>query len=246
LGALLVIHGSLVADGCVPLLDQPALRDRVRPIVYHRRGYDGVACSDFGIEAQAEDAVLALRASGLPRAHVLGHSSGASIALQLAVAHPGAVRSLILVEPAIVGAVAAAGEVAAALSGILPRYAEGRHAEAVEALLSYCNPGGYREALEGRLAPGWFERAVASSAVYFEGELPALAAWSVTRDAAARITVPTLLVCGADSPPVFHQTQALLAAWLPCARTVTIPGAGHQVPTAAPEALAEAIVSFLT
>jgi pimeloyl-ACP methyl ester carboxylesterase len=40
---------------------------------------------------------------GIAQAHIVGRSSGANVALQLALDHPAAVRSLALLEPALPG-----------------------------------------------------------------------------------------------------------------------------------------------
>lgn len=42
-----------------------------------------------------------LGARGIGQAHVVGHSTGGTLALQLAAAHPGIVRSMVLLEPAL-------------------------------------------------------------------------------------------------------------------------------------------------
>jgi pimeloyl-ACP methyl ester carboxylesterase len=46
-----------------------------------------------------EDGYRALPACWRTRAHIVGHSSGCTVALQLALEHPNLVRSLVLVEP---------------------------------------------------------------------------------------------------------------------------------------------------
>jgi pimeloyl-ACP methyl ester carboxylesterase len=98
---VLLIHGSHVADGFLPLAREAALTDRYRLIRYHRRGFAGSdrASAPFGIDGQAGDARALLQELDVGRAHVVGHSYGAVIALQLAVQAPSAVRSLALLEP---------------------------------------------------------------------------------------------------------------------------------------------------
>jgi pimeloyl-ACP methyl ester carboxylesterase len=55
----------------------------------------------FSIAQQAADCRALLRGLGNDRAHVVGHSSGGVIALQLALAAPEVVHSLVLLEPAL-------------------------------------------------------------------------------------------------------------------------------------------------
>jgi len=53
---------------------------------------------EYTIEMMAEEAVGLLRALGVARAHVLGHSMGGYIAQEVALRHPEVVSSLILVS----------------------------------------------------------------------------------------------------------------------------------------------------
>ena len=101
---VLLTHGALVADAViVPLAGQPALTSSYQLIGYRRRGYaangnagitDGTTLADY-----AADAAALLRHLGVDKAHVVGHSSGALISLQLAHDHPDLVASLALLEP---------------------------------------------------------------------------------------------------------------------------------------------------
>ncbi|WP_269938913.1 alpha/beta fold hydrolase [Arthrobacter sp. HY1533] len=63
------------------------------------RGQGGADKPDGGysLAGQAEDAAAILSALGVPRAFVLGSSSGGYVAQQLAVMHPGMVAGLVLV-----------------------------------------------------------------------------------------------------------------------------------------------------
>ena len=86
---VLLTHGALVADAViVPLAGQPALTSSCQLIGYRRRGYaangnagitGGTTLADY-----AADAAALLRHLGVDKAHVVGHSSGALISLQLA------------------------------------------------------------------------------------------------------------------------------------------------------------------
>jgi pimeloyl-ACP methyl ester carboxylesterase len=81
---LLLIHGSILADGFFPLLTEPRLANHYRVISYHRRGFAGSsrASAPFMIAQQAADGRALLQHLGIPRAHVAGHSYGAAIAIQ--------------------------------------------------------------------------------------------------------------------------------------------------------------------
>jgi pimeloyl-ACP methyl ester carboxylesterase len=97
------VHGAFIADAFRPLLDHSNLSNRYRLITYHRRGYGGSSRADGPIrcERQAADCQAVLQALQIARAHVVGHSFGGSIALQLALQAPELVGSLVLLEPAL-------------------------------------------------------------------------------------------------------------------------------------------------
>lgn len=100
---VLVIHGG-------PLLDHGYMTDPLRPLteefelVYHDQRLSGrsagtVDSASVRLGTFAAD-VEALRATlGPDPVHVLGHSWGGLIAMRYAIAHPDAVRSLVLVSP---------------------------------------------------------------------------------------------------------------------------------------------------
>ena len=107
---VLLIHGAHLADALRPLMAEPALED-FQMIQYHRRGFAGSSRppGPSSTENQADDAVGLLDHLGIDRAHLVGHSYGAMIALSLAAAHPTRVRSLALLEiPALTGPARAA------------------------------------------------------------------------------------------------------------------------------------------
>ena len=96
------IHGALMGDTYRPLMVEPALKD-YRFIGYHRRGYASSSPLDgpLPISGHAADCLGLLQELNAVPAHLVGHSSGAVIALQLALDAPEAVRSLTLLEPAL-------------------------------------------------------------------------------------------------------------------------------------------------
>ena len=101
---ILFIHGAHIADAMRPLAEDPAL-DRFQRIRYHRRGVGGSGCPPearaTAVALHVDDAVRLLEHLGVERAHVVGHSSGGSIALEIASRHPTRVSSLVLLEPAL-------------------------------------------------------------------------------------------------------------------------------------------------
>ena len=76
-------------------------------------------------------------------------------------------------------------------------------------------------------------------------QIAALLARPATEDVLGAVAVPTLIAVGADdrwSPPAQHRA---IAALIPHARLVVIPGAGHMLPAERPAAFNAAIADWL-
>ena len=103
-GEPVLLIDMLIADCFVPLLAEPALADRYQLIRYHKRGWVGSTHTPppVSIADHAADAAALLEQLGVRRAHIAGHSTGASIAAQLALDHPEKVHTLALLEPTLV------------------------------------------------------------------------------------------------------------------------------------------------
>lgn len=170
--AVVFIHGAFIADTFRPMLAEPSLADRYRLILYHRCGYAGSsrASEPGGIARQAADCRALLRHLGVERAHVVGHSYGGDVALQLAQDTPGVAHSLALLEPGLMAGASAEGYREALARGV-ERYREVGAAVAVDEFLQARWPGpGYRVALD-RVLPGAFSQAVADAESWFEREV---------------------------------------------------------------------------
>ena len=100
---VLFLHGVLLGDSFQPMLAEPGIADSHRCITWHRRGYAGSrpGPSSDSVEEAAADARALLEYLGIGRAHVVGHSYGGCVALQLALDAPERVYSLALVEAAL-------------------------------------------------------------------------------------------------------------------------------------------------
>ena len=80
-------------------LQLDGLSDRYRLTAFDNRGVGLTPLPEGTLSTpmMAEDAAAVLRALDVPAAHIMGFSGGASIAQELALAHPELVRSLVLV-----------------------------------------------------------------------------------------------------------------------------------------------------
>jgi 3-oxoadipate enol-lactonase len=245
---VLFVHAGVFADWFLPLVREPALADRYQLVSYHRVNYGRSTHLDrvFSVEEQAAHARGLLERLGIERAHVVGHSAGASIALQLALDAPEAVYSLAVLDPAIASSPAdGPAKLPAFIIRALEEHEAGDTAWAVDTFMSGVAGREYRAMIEARLPTGAFEQAVADAHYLFRHELPALWDWSFTRKEASQIQQPTLVVAGALSGPIFEQRQRTLCSWLPNAEAFTLPMAGHLLQAEQPRAMAAALAAFL-
>jgi 3-oxoadipate enol-lactonase len=82
----------------ITLLAESALASGHELLVYHRRGYAGSthAAGALTVAQHAADCRALLRHLGIERTHVVGHSYGSAVALQLALDSPELIESLAL------------------------------------------------------------------------------------------------------------------------------------------------------
>jgi pimeloyl-ACP methyl ester carboxylesterase len=118
---------------------------RVSPTIKGSSGSDHVA-GPVSIRDQATHCQRLMTRLGLAQADVVGHSSGGNIALQLALDHPEAVRSLALLEPALLAVPSGpyAGQA-------IERFRAGDHAAAVDTWMAGVAGPDYRTAMQRAL-----------------------------------------------------------------------------------------------
>jgi pimeloyl-ACP methyl ester carboxylesterase len=249
--SVLLIHGGFLADASAPLLAQPILTDRYRLIHYHRRGFAGSSrhSGPCSLQEQAADAVAVLDHLGVARVHVVGHSYGGTIALQLVLDAPERVGSLALLEPGGIPTPGGARFRSTVAEPALARYQAGDKAGAVAAfLIGVCGPP-IREVVDQMLPPGAFAQAVTADAdTFFGTEWPARLDWRFGPEEAAHITQPVLLVEGTESAavtPIYAEAVALLRNWLPQAEFAMLPGATHALQMMNPTGMAQILTAFL-
>ena len=245
---VVLIHWGVSATWAEPLMDEPALAGRYRLLRYHRAGFGGSSPIEGPVSMadHAEHCRLLMRQLGVERAHVVGHSSSAVVALQLANDAPDAVQTLVSMEAArpVPPTETQAAFVRESVEPTIERYRAGDIEGAVDTF--FCGVFGrdYRPALEDGL-PGAFDQAVADADTFFGQELPALHQWSFTKEDASRITQPVLAVLGETTAPTFPERRELLLSWLPNVEPFDLPGASHLLHVQNPRGMAEAIASFL-
>jgi pimeloyl-ACP methyl ester carboxylesterase len=247
---VVLIHGSHITDAFAPLMAEPALKD-FRLIRYRRRGFMGSSPHDglLSISGQAADCLGLLRHLGVERAHVVGHSYGAVISLQLALDAPEVVRSLSLLEPPLMS-VPSGEQVGEAMGRITAIYESGDKAAAVDEFMQAIGGSHYRAPLDVGV-PGGYDQAVADADTFWRVELPILQEWTFTADDAGRINHRVLVVLGANTGkamgiPFFDEGYRMLQEWFPQAKPFVLPGAGHMLQVENPRAMAVGLADFLS
>src|SRR5262249_60918011 len=81
------IHGAILSDGFVPVIEQTGIAENFQIVHYRRRGYAGSSRAVAGMAMQewAGGCLAVVDYLGLAAAHVGGGFFGAGIALQMAV-----------------------------------------------------------------------------------------------------------------------------------------------------------------
>jgi pimeloyl-ACP methyl ester carboxylesterase len=248
---VVLVHAGIFADWFKPLVDEPALVSRYRVVSYHRVGYAGSSrvAGPVSIAEQAAHLRGLMHHLGIERAHLVGHSSGGNIALQLALDAPHLVHSVVLMEPAL--PVTTRGQermlsMRAAMAPVFEAYRAGDKARAVDGFMRGVSGSGYRVVLD-QVLPGAFEQAVLDADTFFGQELPSVQQWSLRREDAARITQPVLSVVGAKSQqlsPIWTERHQMVLAWVPKAEGLVLPDATHLLHVEHPRAVAEALAAF--
>jgi pimeloyl-ACP methyl ester carboxylesterase len=190
----------------------------------------------YPVPLMAEDALAVLDAAGAASAHVYGVSLGGAIALQLALDHPGRVRSLVL------GCTAASAEgvsrsaLLIRVRSLLPAAALNRMAWKL--LYGPGTPAG-RRAEDQQIV-----RRTRCSGRGRRGQLTGAASFDVT-GRLADIRIPTLVLHGAQDRIVPTTNAQRLADGIAGARLVVFPDAGHVYTTDAPDAANQEVLHFL-
>lgn len=190
-------------------------------------GIDSLA----SVEAMAEFTGGLCTKLGLRPPVLVGHSMGGAIALELALRNPDAVRGVVLVG--------AADRIEVATEELerWKRVTEGKEQRRLR--VEHFAPDTPREVFQRA-----FMEFIKTDPRALYGDLVALHGWTAEKRM-ADLGVPLLCVTGEhESPAVRERVDALCEA-LEGVRQVVIPAAGHALPIAHADALAEAVQAFL-
>lgn len=237
--ALVLLHGG-VCDGRVWRVELESFADAFTVVAWDAPGCGGSsdAPDDFTMSDYAECLLSLLETLDLAPAHLLGHSWGATVALQACRLRPSAVRSLVLVggyagwagslPPAEVSRrLEAAQRAADPGSGVTPT--------AVPGLFSDAMPADRADELAGIMADA---RTAATRTM-------ARALAVDLRDALDAIDVPTLLVHGGDDARSPVPVGEALHRSIRHSELVVLPGLGHECYLESPDRFEAAVRPFL-
>ena len=95
---LVLLHGAFSAIGTSFGQVLPKLAQTRQVVAFELQGHGRTADIDrpLSLEGMAEDVAAALKELGVESADVFGYSTGAAVALRLAISHPDVVRKLVL------------------------------------------------------------------------------------------------------------------------------------------------------
>lgn len=239
---VLLVHGSLCdCRYWVPQMSALARHYRVIAVSL-RHHWPAITAADdgnFSVSQHAADLLGLLDHLSLPKAHVVGHSRGGRVALELALGQRERIRSLVLADPG------------AQFADEPPRAAASFVTEATHRLRSGDIEGGlglFVDAVNGedtwaRMIAG-FKRMARDNAGTLLGQ--SIEPIQVLSDSdLATLEIPTLLIGGAASPPRYAHILDRLSARLPHTRRVTIEGAAHGMNLAKPHSFNTAVLGFL-
>jgi len=245
---VVLIHGS-ISDYREWSTQMEALAKHYRVIAYSRRyhwpnsppGKD----ADATIPRQAEDLAAIIKSLGVAPANIVGHSYGGTVALFLALQHPELVRTLVLLEPPVPGALVGTPE-----NEKVVKERQAVRDEMKQAFVSGDAEHVVRTYL-ARVAPGEFDQAspvtrsiylanVSAFRLDFTSPRPAL-----TCEDLQRIAAPTLVLTGGRSAMGLQQTAVGVAHCLKRGNILKLPQATHHMQFDSSQEVNDAVLAFL-
>ena len=202
---------------------------RRRMVVIDRPGFgqDVPVDARFSIADEARALLDVPAAMGIPSFHLVGHSYGGLIALEMAIMQPGVMRSLHLIEPPLLNLLPEeplVREMDRRVRWIVDHHAEIGDEAATEAFFVMIGADHAVERLRGK--PDW-DRLCGYATRFVRGQLAGSYPSSSLEKLAG--TIPVGLYTGGRSHPALRLITAELANRIGGARLLNVPEAGHAV-----------------
>jgi len=262
---VVLVHGGVsdirTWDGLAPALSQ------THRIVRYSRRYarpnedipDGL---DDRMEPHVDDLIALIESLGTKPAHLVGHSWGAFICLLAAIRDPGAVRSLVLMEPPVLSLFVhtpprpiellrvlwsrpktGRAIVAFGVGAVAPAQRAFRRGDTDAAIEAFgrgvLGDHAYDQLSDER------RQQVRANVKTDRAQLMGAGFPPLSDDDVRRVQAPTLLVHGERSPALFPCLLDRLEELLPHAERYEVPNASHIMYEDNPEAVSLALLSFL-
>lgn len=230
-----------------------ALAERLRPdfdvqaIDFHGHGLQPPWRGELALTVRDEAALALpiLQAAG--RAHLIGHSYGAAIALHLAMARPDLVASVAGFEPVTFALLdehephgAATIEVREVAEDMRRSMAAGRPEDAAARFFDYWSS-----------APAWArldprrQQVMTALMPSVAMQFHAVYTTALPAEALARLDMPLLLLSGGRSTAAAQRIAGMLRRLLPAAQHEILPGVGHLAPLTHAELVNERLLRFV-
>ena len=240
-GPSLILVGGAFCDHRARTAGLPlarALAGSMTVFSYDRRGRGGSGdAPPYAVAREVEDLAALLREAG-GSAHVYGHSSGAILAFEAALAGLAVVK-LALYEPPIVVSQERAPLPTDLVERLIALIAENKRSEATELFLT--RAVGVPEAAVSQMknAPHWAGLEALAHTLSYDARLAQEPAALLAR--ASKLAMPTLVIAGARSQAWMRFGAEKLADALPAAQRVSLPEQTHDVD---PAVLAPHLLEF--
>ena len=200
----------------------------------------------MSVADHAADAAALLDHLGIARAHVVGHSSGAAVAAQLALDEPDRVATLALLELSLFSVPSGEAFLAAA-APVFEAYASGDHEGALAMFLSAVSGLDWatcRDLLDERI-PGAVAQAIKDADTFFGVELPGAHPVDLRCRTGGGHPPARALRAGQQHRAAVDRGRRVPPHSVPDIEERTIDGVGHLLHIQRPEPVAEAIADFL-
>jgi pimeloyl-ACP methyl ester carboxylesterase len=223
----------------------PALTGDFRVVSIDHRGHGHsekpTQPDDYSLEIMADDAYGLMAHLGIREFFLVGHSMGGMIAQHVALAHPDAVRALVLMDTA-----------AEMPDGLrtqervrLIEIARDQGMETVFEEQLHINPMADQLRAQPLLLQTWRQQFLLTSREAYLYCAQAMASREPLVDELSQISVPTLIICGENDDP-FLEPSRQMRERISGSELVIIPGSGHTPQIEKPADLNQALTGFLS